>query len=66
MKELLQQKREAAGFTQVQMANKLGITSQYYNLIENGHRRPGPEKAKEVGRILGIDWTLFYDEEDEK
>lgn len=66
MKELLQQKREAAGFTQVQMASKLGVTSQYYNLIENGHRRPGPEKAKEVGRILGIDWTLFYDEEAEK
>ena len=66
MKELLQKKREAAGFTQEQMASKLGVTSQYYNLIENGHRRPGPEKAKEVGRILGIDWTLFYDEEAKK
>ena len=66
MKELLQKKREAAGFTQVQMANKLGITSQYYNLLENGHRRPGPKIAKEVGRILGVDWTLFYDEEDKK
>ena len=66
MKELLQKKREAAGFTQVHMASKLGITSQYYNLIENGHRRPSPEKAKEISRILGIDWTLFYDEEAEK
>ena len=62
MNEVLKEKRKASGFTQSQMADKLKCTEQYYNLIENGHRRPSHERAQLIGKILKIDWTDFYKE----
>lgn len=39
MRLWLRSKREELGYTQQQIADKLGITQQYYSLIENGSRR---------------------------
>lgn len=62
MKVLLEEKRKSTGFSQDEIAKKLNITTNYYNLIVNGHRRPSPNLAKEIGKLLKIDWTDFYDE----
>ena len=61
MRETLKKRRATKGYTQSDMAKFLECTEQYYNLIENNRRRPGVERAKKIGKILGIDWTTFYD-----
>ena len=63
MRQRLKERRRSAGYTQQDIAAKLKCTEQYYNLIENGHRRPSPEKAQKIGKILSFDWTEFYKEE---
>src|SRR5699024_11736275 len=56
VKVLLEEKRKVAGFSQDEVARKLKITTNYYNLIVNGHRRPSPDLAKEIGKLLKFDW----------
>lgn len=56
-------KREDAGMTQAQIAEKLGITRQAISNIENGIAKPNVENAKKLGNLLGFDWTEFYAED---
>ena len=63
MRERLKERRKSAGYTQSDMAGFLECTEQYYNLIENERRRPSPEKAQKIGKILSMDWTEFYKED---
>lgn len=37
------------------------ITRQYYGMIENGERRPSVEVAKSISKVLGINWTVFFE-----
>ena len=53
------------GYTQTQIAEAVGITQQMYSFIELGERRPSVEVAKKIAAVLGFDWTLFYQDEDE-
>jgi len=46
--------------TQKQIAELSGITAQMYNFIENGHRRPSVAVAKRIARVLGFEWTRFF------
>lgn len=39
MRTWLKDKREELGFTQQQIAEKLGLSQQYYSLIEAGNRQ---------------------------
>lgn len=52
----------------MEIAQQCKITQQYYNFIENGRRRPSPEVAQRIAKVLGFDWTLFFvdTEPDEK
>lgn len=53
--ELLRQKRLALGVSQAQMAQRLGVSAAYLNLIEHNRRKIGaPLKAK-VHKDLGVD-----------
>src|SRR5699024_177031 len=63
MRKRLKERRKSAGYTQSDMAGFLECTEQYYNLIENDRRRPSPEKAQKIGKILSMDWTEFYKED---
>jgi transcriptional regulator with XRE-family HTH domain len=38
-----------------------GISRQFYSMIENGDRRPSVEIAKALGKVLGIEWTIFFE-----
>ena len=59
------QTREDKGFTQEELAAKIGITRQHIGLIENGVVAPSVEVAKKLAAVLGFDWTRFYEDDDE-
>lgn len=62
MNLLLKSYREKRGFTQQNIAEKLGITVSAYNMIENGKRGISLINAKKISIILNasID-ELFFD-----
>ena len=52
--------RKKRQLEQSEVAKLVGVTQQFYSYIESGSRRPSPEVAQEIARILNFDWTLFY------
>lgn len=56
----LKAKREAAGITQEQLAEKVGITRQAIGQYETFVNRPSVSVAKAIGNELDFDWTEFY------
>lgn len=46
--------------TQKNVAEKAGISQNFYSCIENGQRCPSPKVAQRIGEVLGIDWTMFF------
>ena len=58
----LQALRSATNRTQAAIASESSISQQFYQAIESGQRRPSPEVAKQLARVLSFDWTRFYDE----
>jgi transcriptional regulator with XRE-family HTH domain len=61
MREWLKQIRHQQSLTQAQVAQKIGISREYYTRIENGSRRCPPQTAKTIANVLGFDWTKFYE-----
>lgn len=59
----LKELRELKKLTQLDVSKSAGIKRPSYSLIENGSRRPSPEVAMKLGKLLGFDWTRFFDEE---
>ena len=57
---LLQVKRKSKRLTQQEVARIVGVSRQYYNEIESGKRSPSVQLAKNIGRVLGVDWTIFF------
>ena len=54
------------GLSQNQTAKQIGITQQMYNYIESGKRRPSPELAQKIAKLLDFDWKLFYENQETK
>ncbi|HDU1114150.1 TPA: helix-turn-helix transcriptional regulator [Listeria monocytogenes] len=48
--------------TQQEVAKQCGIPKNTYASIEQGKRRPSPERAKLIASKLGFDWTIFFNE----
>lgn len=48
--------------TQKSVAEKAGISQNFYSCIENGQRCPSPKVAQRIGEVLGVDWTCFFEE----
>ena len=61
MREWLFNARENASMTQEQVAYIAGIDRTHYVKIEKGMRRPSYEVATKIASILDIDWTLFFE-----
>lgn len=57
--------RKKLGLTQYELADKTKIKRSTIACIEAGINRPTVETAKVIANCLGIDWTLFFEEEDE-
>ena len=53
------------GYSQTQIAEAAGISQQMYSAIELGERRPSVEVAKKIAAVMGFDWTLFYQDEND-
>lgn len=52
MYEKLKTYRSMAGYTQKEMAERLGISESYYNKMENGNSPMKLETALEISKIL--------------
>ncbi len=55
----LQGARLKAGFSQVELAKKLGIAQYNLSKMENGKRPIGKEMARRLGKALKMDYRLF-------
>lgn len=60
MENALVKNRKEKRFTQQEIANRVGISRQYYSEIENNRRKPSVDTAKKIGKLLGVDWTIFF------
>jgi len=56
MREYLKELREDKGETQQSVAEKIGVTRQYYQLIENGERQSKMtiDMAQKLANIFGV------------
>lgn len=50
--------------TQVEVANRVGISQPSYCNIETGKWSPSVKSAKKIAAVLGFDWTQFYEEDE--
>lgn len=63
MRKWLVEIRDKNNLTQNEVAVASEIDRAYYNMIENGKRRPSPEVAQRIGSTLKFDWTIFFTNE---
>ena len=52
--------RTAAGISQKNFAQKLGISSSYLSLIESGEREPSVALLRQISRLLDIPISVFF------
>lgn len=64
MRRTLEQLRKAAGLTHEDMAKRLGITRQYYGMIERGARTPTLDLALRIAELLGVSVEELFSETD--
>lgn len=57
----LREIRLKKGLTQKQLADKVGVSRTTITLIENGINKPSVQVAKLLGKILKVNWTIFFD-----
>jgi transcriptional regulator with XRE-family HTH domain len=53
--------RKAAGLTQVELAKAAFISQPLVVKIECGYQKPSVKVAKRIAKVLGFDWTLFFE-----
>lgn len=51
--------RKQRGFTQVELAKRVGCSETLIALIETGRRQPGIDNAKAIAEALGVDLEAF-------
>lgn len=54
MNERIRSVRTAAGLTQPEFAEKLGLTKNFISLIENGQREPSDRTVRDICRVFGV------------
>lgn len=52
--------RESKQLTQQALADLIGKDRSLITKIENGDAFPSVKTAKLIGKVLGIEWTLFF------
>ncbi|MGK9183766.1 helix-turn-helix domain-containing protein [Priestia filamentosa] len=63
MREWLTRRRHELKLTQRDIAIEVGISRSAYSNIELGARRPSVQVAKNIGNLIDIDWTLFFEDD---
>lgn len=54
MNERIRAVRTAAGLTQPEFAEKLGLTKNFISLIENGQREPSDRTVRDICRVFNV------------
>ena len=57
--------REAAGMTQEQLAERVGVIRQTISNIECGIALPSVPTAKAIAEVLEFSWFKFFDDKDD-
>lgn len=52
--------RTSSGLKQKEIAERLGVTSNYISLVESGNREPSVSLLKRLARVLGVPVGLFF------
>ena len=62
MRDYLRQLRKAAGLTQKDVADAIGISLPYYNQIERGNRGThlGVARCAHLANVLGVNASDFF------
>ncbi len=53
--------RKSKGYTQAQVANEAKISVGGYTNIENGKRMPSVKAAKRIAKVLDIEWSKIFE-----
>lgn len=61
-RSIIEEKRKMMKLTQEEAAHRLNVSRQYYNALENNKKTPSVEIAKAVGELLGLNWTIFFND----
>jgi len=59
-RDRLIRERIARGWTQAEVAGKLGITTSFYGMIEQGTRNPRLPLAFELERLFGLPASALF------
>lgn len=51
---IIREKREARGFTQVELANKAGVDRNYIGMVERGERNPSYISLQKIAHGLSL------------
>ena len=54
MKERITEVRKAAGLSQAEMADRLGLSRNFISLMENGNRVPSDRTVSDICRIFSV------------
>ena len=57
--------RAQQNMTQQEVAKAANVDVTMISKIELGERQPSVKVAKKIASVLGFDWTLFYQDEDD-
>lgn len=58
--EVLREMREAAGLTQRQLADLVGVTDQTISNLERGVTKPTLDTARALARVLGVQVEALF------
>jgi transcriptional regulator with XRE-family HTH domain len=56
----LRAKREAMGWTQRELAKRLGVTQNYIPALELGNRNPGPDLRQKLMKLFKCDFEDLF------
>ena len=57
----LRRLRQERGLTMKQLGEKTSLSESYISMIETMDRTPSVSAAKRIAKVLGFNWTRFYD-----
>lgn len=59
--EKLKELRESRGYTQDELARKIGLSKGTISSYEQGLRGITVSSAKKLGQVLGVEWHIFFE-----
>ncbi len=65
MRKWLFEIRKNKNLTMAEVAARSNISESYYSMIESGNRDVPVHTAKKIAKVLGFNWTKFYEDDPE-